>query len=270
MPVHAVAGSTIMSALSLLLARAPAYRPVSGWSPLAAAIAVLAMFAIAALAGLLVTMLVSPESDGLAPPSPRGVGPHATGDALPVLIWLIVLQGVLIALTILAAGWRGGTRRETLALAPPAGGVATYGVAMALLIVIFGLYTGLVLMLKPETMMEDVRPFTEMVRSDVWWLALIAIGIGAPLSEELIFRGFLFSALAGSRLGVSGATVITTAAWTSLHAGYSIYGLAEVFAVGLFFSWLLWKTGSLRVPIFCHAAYNTSIILALRMIDLPA
>ena len=37
-----------------------------------------------------------------------------------------------------------------------------------------------------------------------------------------------------------------------------------MFLIGLFFSWLLWRTGSLRVPIFCHALYNTLIVVVLR------
>jgi membrane protease YdiL (CAAX protease family) len=47
-------------------------------------------------------------------------------------------------------------------------------------------------------------------------------------------------------------------------------GLAEVLAIGLFLSWLLWRTGSLRVTIFCHGLYNLLIVLALRLVDLPA
>ena len=39
--------------------------------------------------------------------------------------------------------------------------------------------------------------------------------------------------------------------------------------IGLFFSWLLWRTGSLRVPIFCHALYNSLIVLVLRYVPLP-
>ena len=46
-------------------------------------------------------------------------------------------------------------------------------------------------------------------------------------------------------------------------------GLVEVFSIGLIFSWLLWRTGSLWVPIFCHAAYNSLIVLVLRFVDLP-
>ena len=45
-----------------------------------------------------------------------------------------------------------------------------------------------------------------------------------------------------------------------MHAGYSTVGIVEVFLIGLFFSWLLWRTGSLRVAIFCHALYNSLIV----------
>jgi membrane protease YdiL (CAAX protease family) len=78
-----------------------------------------------------------------------------------------------------------------------------------------------------------------------------------------LFRGFLLGALAQTRLGFAGAALISTAAWTALHGGYSPMGLADVFANGLLFCWLLWRTGSLRVVILCHAVYNGAIVLAL-------
>lgn len=245
------------------LRRAPAYRPGGNWRPIPAVVAVVLMFALAAAAALMAANLTTP----VAPPRPDD---DPTAETLRVLVWLITLQALLVVLVVLAAGWKGSDRSATLALSPPAAGPGSYPAALLLMVVIFGIYTAVVVNLHPETLKQDVKPFADMIRSDAWWLALIAVGIGAPVSEELIFRGFLFSALARSRAGVLGAALLTTAAWTSLHAGYSIFGLAEVFAVGLFFSWLLWKTGSLRVPLFCHAAYNTTIILALRVIDLPA
>ena len=91
----------------------------------------------------------------------------------------------------------------------------------------------------------------------------LAIVVGAPLSEELLFRGFLLSALAQSRLGYFGAALLTTLGWTVLHAGYSGLGLIEVFLAGLLFSWLLWRTGNLWVPIACHAFYNGIVLFAI-------
>ena len=62
---------------------------------------------------------------------------------------------------------------------------------------------------------------------------------------------------------------LSTALWTALHANYSAVGIAEVFVIGVFFSWLIWRTGSLRVAIFCHALYNSLIVVALRYVPLP-
>ena len=112
--------------------------------------------------------------------------------------------------------------------------------------------------------------FEEFIRSDAWWLAVLVIGLGAPVMEELLFRGFLFPALAQTRIGLIGAAVSTSAGWAALHAGYSSLGLIEVFAVGLYFSWLLVRTGSLRVPMFCHAAYNLAVVALLTVVDISA
>jgi hypothetical protein len=117
--------------------------------------------------------------------------------------------------------------------------------------------------------LTDLRPFVNLIRGPDWALTAAVVGIGAPLSEELLFRGFLLSALARTGLGFWGAALISTALWTGLHIGYSLVGIIEVFILGMFFSWLLWRTGSLRVPIFCHAAYNSLIMLALRFVELP-
>jgi len=117
-------------------------------------------------------------------------------------------------------------------------------------------------------MYADLRPFVHLF-GEQWVLALLVVGVGAPLSEELLFRGFLLSALARSRVGFVGGALVTSGLWTALHAGYSLAGIVEVFTIGLFLSWLLWRTGSLRVPIFCHGLYNALIVLVLRHVPLP-
>jgi len=96
----------------------------------------------------------------------------------------------------------------------------------------------------------------------------LALVVGAPVSEEILFRGFLLSALAQSRLGFFGAAMVTTLAWTILHAGYSGIGLIEVFLAGLLFSWLLWRTGSLWVPLVCHGIYNGVVTIAILVLPL--
>jgi membrane protease YdiL (CAAX protease family) len=119
-------------------------------------------------------------------------------------------------------------------------------------------------------MFNDLRPFVQFINNGDWVLALAVVGVGAPLAEELLFRGFLLSALARSRLGFWGAALVCSGLWTALHVGYSLAGVIEVFLIGIYFSWLLWRTGSLRVALFCHALYNSLIVLVLLNVPLPA
>lgn len=185
------------------------------------------------------------------------------GGGRALLTWLGVAQTAMIALTWLVSGLRGGRRSEVLALGPPAGGPRAYLTGLAILAVVLAIYNLVLYALIGHDMLADLRPFKEMVNGPGWWLALLVIGLGAPLSEELLFRGFLQTALAHTRFGFFGAAIITTAMWTALHAGYSASGLVEVFLVGLVMCLLLWRTGSLRVTLVCHGVYNTALLLFL-------
>lgn len=192
---------------------------------------------------------------------------RASTDSLRLFaVWQISV----VAMTVLASTFFGGRASVVLAQRPAAGGWRSYAGAVALLVLLQMALSAVQYATRSGDLYVDLRPFVDLVRGPDWALAAAVIGIGAPLSEELLFRGFLLSALAGTRLGFWGAAALTSGLWTLLHAGYSAVGILEVFLVGLFFSWLLWRTGSLRVPIFCHAVYNSLIVLALRFADLPA
>lgn len=246
-----------------------AYVPRTGWPALAAIPAGVLIFVAAALFGA-VAAEVYTTAAGL--PSPRS-GAATLEDPrvlLRLLIWLTAMQAMLIALTIAAAHLFGSRPAAALALRPPAQGPRSYVAALVLLVAFLILYTTVVSLLSPGDIGRDIAPFARLIRSDAWWLALAAIGLGAPLAEEIFFRGFLFSALARSRAGIGGATAMTAGTWAALHAGYSAFGIVEVVLIGFYFSWLLVRTGSLWVPIFCHATYNTALVLALRYLPLPA
>jgi len=185
-----------------------------------------------------------------------------------VLATLGVWQGVTIVLTLMASALFGGRVGQVLALRLPAGQPAIYVKALLLMIVLQALVSVVQYNLFHHDMYADLRPVVRLF-GEQWVLALLVVGVGAPLSEELLFRGFLLSALANSRVGFLPGAVITSGLWTALHVGYSVVGIAEVFLIGLYFSWLLWRTGSLWVAIVCHALYNSFIVLALRHVPLP-
>jgi membrane protease YdiL (CAAX protease family) len=87
-------------------------------------------------------------------------------------------------------------------------------------------------------------------------LLLIGLIVVAPVVEELTFRGFLFRALAASRLGPAGAIVLTALMWAGLHIDKSWLGMAAVLFTGLAWGWLRWRTQSTLVTIAVHALNN--------------
>lgn len=243
----------------------PAYQPRTPWPAGGAVLATIAILALSIFGGRLLAALA-----GLGD-AETGQPPTARTDFSVAGLWIVAaFQGLAIALTLLASAFLGGRLGEVLALkAAPAGWRAYAGgvLAMAVLqLVLAGIQHSLL----KHDMLSDLRPFVGLINGPDWALTAAVLGLGAPLSEELLFRGFLLGALAQSRVGFWGAALISTLIWTALHAGYTLVGLAEVFLIGLFLCWLLWRTGSLRVVIFCHALYNSLVALMLRIVELPA
>lgn len=176
-------------------------------------------------------------------------------------------QLVSIAVIWWGAGMSHVPRENVLALQAPVQGKRAYVLGYLAMLGLFGALSAVTWAIDPKRVMDDLTVYAGLIRSEAWWLAVLVIVIGAPVMEELMFRGFLFPALAKGPFGLIGATVTTSAAWSALHAGYSVMGLIEVFAVGLYFAFLLVRTGSLRVPMFCHGAYNLTVLALLLLVD---
>ena len=245
----------------------PAYEARTPWRAGPALLATTVIVGVGVLGAALLPQMLGLGDTLTSLPGPgrgQGAGKPA-GGLRAVAVW----QSLVVAMTLFASLLSGGRTREVLALRPAPGGWRTYAVAF-LAMAAFQLFLGGIQRSLGHDVLTDLRPFVGLVRGPDWPLTAAVVGIGAPLAEELLFRGFLLAALAQTRLGFWGAALVSTLLWSGLHAGYSVVGLAEVFAIGLFLSWLLWRTGSLRVAIFCHALYNSLIVLALRYVDLPA
>lgn len=98
------------------------------------------------------------------------------------------------------------------------------------------------------------------------WLALL---VAAPITEELMFRAFLFEGLVRSRLGAPGAAIVTSLAWALLHVQYDLTGIVTVFTVGILFAAARQMTRSLILCMLMHATMNLvatlEVVYVLRM-----
>lgn len=95
-------------------------------------------------------------------------------------------------------------------------------------------------------------------------LLLFAFSVAAPMSEEVLARGFLLRGWSASFLGVSGAIILSSLVWTAVHLQYDLYFLAEVFSIGLWFGYMRHRAGSLWLTIVLHALNNlTAVVLTM-------
>lgn len=95
-------------------------------------------------------------------------------------------------------------------------------------------------------------------------MLLIAFSVAAPMSEEVLARGFLFRGWSASFLRASGAIILSSLVWTIVHLQYDMYFLAEVFTIGLWFGYMRYRAGSLWLTIILHALNNmTAVVLTM-------
>ena len=98
--------------------------------------------------------------------------------------------------------------------------------------------------------------FIQFILSTPTWLALLSLVVAAPIMEEFIFRGFLFSQLRNTRLGGWGAIITTSFLWTVIHFQYELMILYVLFILGIFLGYLRYKYNSLYLVIGIHALNN--------------
>jgi membrane protease YdiL (CAAX protease family) len=111
---------------------------------------------------------------------------------------------------------------------------------------------------------EKANPVAEIIRAlprqgyPTLALAVLSIGVSAPLGEEMLFRGFLFNALK-RRFGLAVGLVLSALLFAAVHT-YAI-GLLPVFLIGLILAWVYHNGGSLWTSILIHAVNNTAAVL---------
>jgi ABC-2 type transport system permease protein len=126
-----------------------------------------------------------------------------------------------------------------------AGGVAAALAALAYLQIIVAM-----------DLFAAARHVAQLVNPTVpLWLAALAI-VAAPLFEEFIFRGLIFTGLRRS-LGLAPAAVASAAIFAIVHPPMSV---VPVFVMGVCAALVYDRTKMLAAPITVHAVYNVAVL----------
>lgn len=130
--------------------------------------------------------------------------------------------------------------------------VATYSVLAAYLALLQ--LAGLEALLPQSTIGDEVTRSLQVLA-----LAGVSAVVVAPVSEEFIFRGFLFNGLL--RFGFWPAAVVSGFLFATPH--FDAASLIPFTLIGVVLAWLAHTSGGLRQPIVFHAAFNAASFVAL-------
>jgi len=103
---------------------------------------------------------------------------------------------------------------------------------------------------------EMPESFIEFMLAEPILLGFISVVVVAPIIEEFLFRGFLYSQLRRSFLRDWGAMAVSSLVWTAIHFQYEMGILVFLFLFGLFLGYFRIKYNSLLIPVALHALNN--------------
>ena len=176
--------------------------------------------------------------------------------AIQLLFWVAVFAFIYTVITV----------KYGLAFGPAIGWTA-YGGRGA-----YYLYSGVALAIAVASIStllpkpEGSVPFEELLQDPVGVALLVIFGVlVAPVVEEMLFRGFIFSVVDRS-LGAVAAVVSTSLLFSLPHGvqyGWRWQNLLLLTAVGVVFGTVRAWTGSVRPSTLLHASYNATLFAGL-------
>jgi len=109
-----------------------------------------------------------------------------------------------------------------------------------------------VLNITPE-LQPAVQLLLDASSFNTYLLAALAVGVFAPIGEELLFRAVLFTSFK-SKMRTSVAMIISSFIFALVHI--SLANFAALFVVGLLFCIAYEKCRDIRVPMIAHSLFN--------------
>lgn len=224
--------------------------------------ATLKTLVVIALALLLPGLIIFPMREVLP-------GSLSVPNASPIFLATLLLSQIVMAggALYLASRSRSGLTGH-LALGRPRQGLRAYLIAI---VAIWG--TVMVINLVRQHVLghdiyADLRLMASLFQNPMWPLSVAILALGAPISEELLFRGYLLGAFRSTRVQLLTGAIVSTAIWAVLHS-YTVGGIILVAVLGMMFSGMRIATGSLRVPLVAHVFNNSVACIVLQLGFIP-
>lgn len=185
-------------------------------------------------------------------------------DPLALAVMLAGMQVALgfIGLNRVRAAARKGEPLPPLFLAFQ-GRAIVAGVLGGLLLLGFGLLNSFVL----EALLGHSPPSpwdsSQAMPAGAKIVFLIFGALGAPITEEIFFRGYLFGKF--KRAGYVWFGVLVSSALFGVVHYSDFYNVPAICGFGVFLAWLYHRTGSLLTPIIAHAVNNGVLIVSMTL-----
>ncbi len=192
--------------------------------------------------------------------------------ALAVLQLPLQWSLILVPLWPLARGWKPADWRAALGVSTGRGvfreiAAGFVGYLAAVPLFVAGVLVSFVVMFTDVALFGEhpappSNPVLEILMNADWLTLLLVASLAcvwAPLCEELIFRGALFSQIR-RRFGWVLAAVLSTFAFAYMHS-YGPLILWPIIALGFSFAVMRWWRGSLIACITAHAIHNTTLTI---------
>jgi len=184
-----------------------------------------------------------------------------SNDGTVVSISIIIGCLFITAISVCIIRLKGGSNRQYLRLKPFS---LSVGMGMMGLLLIFMIGSQALTYFLGETPLVFVDPLYQSVSSI--WLLVFAMVIVAPLYEELVFRGILWSAIAeqfpvtshSAHRGAIVASIVTSLIFAIIHVQYGVYEISTIVVLALIFCYARVKSGSLLLPMLLHVTNNAA------------
>lgn len=215
------------------------------WPPWSGPVALVVALMLALMGGIVVAIVGAVFGASLAGPSPPAVG----------IVSTVVQDMAFVGTAVLFARRVGPVLPAQFGLRPTPLRAAIGWIALAL--VAFYLLSGAWVAITGTDETSELPSELGVDRSTVAFVAVcVVVTVLAPITEEVLFRGYVFGALRNWR-GPWLAALLTGLLFGAIHVGSTdAVFLVPLAALGAILCLLRWRTGSLLPCIVAHAINN--------------